>query len=59
MDKFGVSKDFYHELTMVFNSLTRSYLVKNCKQNLNIKCHLTKTPGDVPGVQRFFKEHIL
>ena len=63
MDKFGVSEDFYHELTMVFNSLPRSYLVKNCKQNLNSKCHLTKTPGEVPGVQRSFKEllqeHIL
>lgn len=56
MDKFGVSEDFYHELTMVFADLPRSYLVKKSKQNLNKQCHLTKTPGEAPGVQCSFKE---
>ena len=56
MDKFGVSEDFYHELTMTFSDLPRSYLVKKTKHELNKQCHLTKTPGEAPGVQCSFKE---
>lgn len=56
MDQFGVSDQFYHHLTMVFNELPRSYLVKQCKHNLNEMSHLTVTPGKSPGVQTSFKE---
>lgn len=56
MDRFGVSDQFYHHLTMVFNELPRSYLVKQCKHNLNEMSHLTVTPGKSPGVQTSFKE---
>ena len=34
MDKFGVSEEFYHELSMVFTSLPRSYLVKRGKHTV-------------------------
>ena len=56
MDRFGVSDEFYHNLTMIFDGLPRSYLVKQCKSNLNAMCHLTVTPGTSPGVQTSFKE---
>ena len=56
MDRFGVSDQFYHHLTMVFNELPRSYLVKQCKHNLNEMSHLTVTPRKSPGVQTSFKE---
>ena len=56
MDKFGVSEDFFHQLTMIFHELPRSYLVRQCKYDLNTMCHLTRTPGRTPGVQCSFKE---
>ena len=56
MDWFGVSDQFYYHLTMVFNELPRSYLVKQCKHNLKEMSHLTVTPGKSPGVQTSFKE---
>ena len=56
MDRFGVSDEFYHHLTMIFDGLPRSYLVKQCKSNLNTMRHLTPTPGKSPGVQTSFKE---
>lgn len=56
MDRFGVSDQFYHHLTMAFNELPRSYLVKQCKHSLNEMSHLTVTPGKSPGVQTSIKE---
>ena len=56
MDRFGVSDEFYHNLTMIFDGLPRSYSVKQCKSNLNAMRHLTVTPGTSPGVQTSFKE---
>ena len=41
MDRFGVSDEFYHQITMIFDELSRSYLVKQCKTNLNTMRHLT------------------
>ena len=41
LDSYGVSDDFYHELSMINNSLPRSYRVKNLRKslssNVNIK----------------------
>ena len=51
-----MSDQFYHHLTMVFNELPRSYLVKQCKHNLNEMSHLTVAPGKSPGIQTSFKE---
>ena len=49
MDKFGVSKDFYPKLSIVFANLPGWYLVKKSKHNLNKQYHLTKSPGEAPG----------
>lgn len=56
MDRFSVSEEFYHQLTMVCDGLPRSYLVKQCKNQLNELSHLTVTPGKSQGVQTSFKE---
>ena len=56
MDRFSVSEEFYHQLTMVCNGLPRSYLVKQFKNHLNKLSHLTVTPGKSQGVQTLFKE---
>lgn len=35
LDSYGVSDDFYHELSMINNSLPRSYRVKNLRKSLS------------------------
>ena len=53
-DKFCIGEAAYHELTMTNNGgegLPRSYLVKQCKKNLNDLCHTKRTPGENEGAQ--------
>lgn len=56
LDKFCVGDSFYHEITMLFDDLPRSYLVKQKRDQLNRMCHITSTPGDEEGAQVSFKE---
>lgn len=55
LDKFCVSDEFYHELSMIENGVPRSYLIKQCKNNLNKLCHVTSTPGPFEDAQISFK----
>ena len=55
LDKFCVSDEFYHELSMIENGVPRSYLIKQCKNNLNKLCHVTSTPRPFEGAQISFK----
>ncbi|KAK3743284.1 hypothetical protein QZH41_017319, partial [Actinostola sp. cb2023] len=48
----------YHELTMRVAGLERSYLVRQCRNNINNLLHITRTPGYEPGVQMSFKEEL-
>ena len=41
LDKFCVGDCFYHELTMMWGDLPRSYLVKQKRDQLNKLCHIT------------------
>ena len=43
-DKFCVSDEFCHELTMVENGIPRSYLVKQKRKDLNKLCHIFPIP---------------
>ena len=55
MDKFCVSDVAYHELSMVDQEgLPRNYLIKQCRQDLNKLCSITRTPGKWPGAQLSF-----
>ena len=59
-DKFCISGSAYHELTMTTGgeNLPRSYLIKQCKENLNQLCHITRTPGTADGAQLSFQEEL-
>ena len=56
VDKFCIGDAAYHELTMCIGGedLPRSYLIKQCKDDLNKLCHITKTPGAAAGAQLDF-----
>lgn len=56
LDKFCVGDSAYHEMTMLFDDLPRSYLVKQKRNMLNQMCHITSTPGEEEGAQVSFKE---
>ena len=51
LDKFCISDEFYHELTIMYDDLPRSYLIKQCRNNLNKVCHIERVPGPHPGTQ--------
>jgi hypothetical protein len=59
-DKFCIGEAAYHELTMVDDGgkLPRSYLVKQCKDDLNSLCHITRTPGEDEGAQLDLKSEL-
>lgn len=52
-DKFCIGEAAYHELTMTDGGtgLPRSYLLKQCKTQLNSLCHIRRTPGEDEGAQ--------
>ena len=58
MDKFAVDDPFVHELSMLINGMPRSYLIKQCRDNLNSSCTVKPTSGPEPGAQIFFKESL-
>ena len=66
LDKFCVSDELYHELTILYKDLPRSYLIKQMRSDLTKLCHIEKArekaPGIYPGAQISFldtlKEHI-
>ena len=60
LDKFCIGDAAYHELTMVSenDALPRSYLIKQCKEDLNKICHIIRTPGSAPGAQVDFKTEL-
>lgn len=62
LDKFYVGDGFYHELSMVVDSLPKSYLIKQRRDQLNKLCVISQTPGKTDGCQLNFedslKEHL-
>jgi len=52
-DKFCISNAAYHELTMTAggDGFPRSYLIKQCQDQLDQLCHVTRTPGTADGAQ--------
>ena len=53
MNKFCIGEADYHKLTMFSpsNDLPKSYLVKQCKDDMKNICHVTRTPGYTQGAQ--------
>ena len=60
LDKFCVGEEAYHELSMIDGNdgLPRSYLIKQCKDDLNKLCHITATPGSAQGAQLDFLQEL-
>ena len=56
IDKFGVGDEFIHELSMTVDGMPKSYLIKQCRKDLNSGCVIKSTPGKAPGAQYSFKE---
>lgn len=56
LDKFCIGDEAYHELSMIDGNeeLPRSYLIKQCKDELNKLCHITRTSGPAQGAQLDF-----
>ena len=49
-----MSDELYHELTILYNDLPRSYLIKQKRSDLNKISHIQKVPGNYPGAQISF-----
>lgn len=60
MDKFGIGEAAYHELTCCpgGEELPRSYLVKQCKEDLNKLCSIERTPGEANGAAFNFHDEL-
>ena len=51
LDQFCISDEAYHELTVQNNSMVKSYLIKQCRENLNNIFSIKQTPGLHSGAQ--------
>ena len=60
-DKFCVGEAAYHEFTMTEAGadLPRSYLIKQCKSDLNNLVEIKKTPGEAEGAQLDFETELI
>ena len=58
LDRFCVSGELYHELSLVYDDLPRSYLIKQKRSELNNLCHVQKVLGKFPGAQVSFSDTI-
>ena len=52
MDKCCVGDAAYHEMSMIVDGLSRSYLIKQCRSSLNSIVHITRTPGKKENLNR-------
>ncbi|CAB4022410.1 Hypothetical predicted protein [Paramuricea clavata] len=59
LDKFCVGDNFYHKQSMMVDGLPRSYLVKQCHQDLNNMCDLEGLKGKFPGAKVSSVENLL
>ena len=55
LDRFCVGDAAYHALCEEESGLPRSYLVKQCRSDINKSFTITRTPGDLIGAQMSFK----
>lgn len=58
LDRFCVGDAAYHALCEEENGLPRSYMVKQCRPDINCSFTITRTPGDLVGAQMSFKEEL-
>lgn len=59
MDRFCVGDAAYHALSEHESGLPRSYMIKQCRADVNNSFTISKTPGDLVGAQINFKEELV
>ena len=59
LDRFAISDEFYHQLSMIQTSLPRSYKIKEARQRINSKVKLMRLPKPYFGCYRSFKESLM
>ncbi|XP_019861583.1 PREDICTED: uncharacterized protein LOC109590077, partial [Amphimedon queenslandica] len=59
LDSYGISDEFYHELSMIHTSLPRSYLVKQRRNNISTNIPSYRLPKPYFGCYRSLKESII
>lgn len=57
-ERFNVSNEAYHELTMICKDLSRSWKIQDRIREINRKWNLFPTPGNTNGVQQSIKERL-
>ena len=55
-ERFNISNEAYHELSMIFKELPRSWKVQERIKASNSKWNLSSTPNDTCGIQQSIKE---
>lgn len=57
-ERFNISNEAYHELSMICKDLPRSWKVQERIKYINSKWNLSITPGDTCGIQQSIKERL-
>lgn len=57
-ERFNVSNEAYHELSMICKDLPRSWKVRERIKAINSKWNLSSTPGDTCRIQQSIKERL-
>ena len=58
LDKFCVGDAAYHVLSVLESGLPRSYMVKQCRGDINGSFIIKRTPGDLVGAQMSFIDEL-
>ena len=58
LDRFAVSDQFYHEISMTNKSLPRSYLIKRARERINSEISIMRLPKPFFGCYRSLTESI-
>ena len=57
LDKFAISDEVYHELTMLCSDLPASYRVKGARSDLNEQLEFSRLPPPYPGAYMCFEKN--
>ncbi len=58
MDTFCIGDAAYHALSVIECGLPRSYMIKQCRSDINKQFVITRTQGDLIGAQMSFKQEL-
>jgi hypothetical protein len=58
LDSFCISDEAYHELTLHSKDIVKSYLIKQCREDVNKTFSISQTTGPPSGAQLVFYETI-